>query len=1289
MNRVLRALRLLAHGLLLVAAKALRIVYVLLVTLLVLLAWLLFTTSGAQWLAERAMNEEPRLHLEVRDGSLLQGLDIQELRWTDTGVAVAVDQAALRWNLVCLLGLRVCLDRLHGEGVQVSVDTTAFGDGDGQPTDSGEERGGVIRLPVTLGFPDVLLENAALSIDGHQVNWQRLALGGSFRGRALTLDHVDWETVHVRMEPERAGAEPAPSPVAEERPDIAALLDPATRQPVELPRVDSPIDVHLMDFRLQDARFHWGGREEHLRLLRLSGALEDRRLTLGHLVLEHPQLRLRADGQVRLEGAYPLDLDLDLEARDLPGLGDLRLELQAWNAVADLELRMTASGPGELRVEGRLAALQPELSHALDIRWTGLRWPVLEEARFRSHRGRLELEGDLHGYALDLDVALSGEDIPDGQVSARGAGDYRGAELALFRIDALDGWLEAAGRVSWEEAIRWDAWVRMDGIDAVPLHPEAPDGIAGELRTRGELLGDVLDLDVEIERLQARIPREDLPLRLDGVVRHRPDRGWLLEGLRLDAGLGNIAVSGRVHETLELEAAFNLPDLAALLPDAAGAVSGTLRADGPLTAPDVDLDLEGERFSYGELARLGELSVQARVLALGERESRVQVELRGLEAPEAGVAADRLALSLEGTRSSHQLSALVQGAPVELDLLVRGRLSDEFAWAGELVRAALDGAGMAWELEEPMPVVYRPESRDAILGAHCWVYRTARLCAEEDITAGAVGGAAVSLAGYELDWLNPWLPPDLRVDGSIQANVNARWGDTPLPRVEGALRILDGHAEMTDPDDPEVVVALELDTLALDLALTEQRLDLLLELRSEGLGAADAEARVAVGGDGSLGALDGRVRLTGLNVGVVAPFFPELRRLEGEVNAEARVAGTLYEPMVQGELRLDSGLVEPLALPVTISEITVQVDVEGDRAEIAGGFRSGAGEASLSGQAQWQGGAWGLELGLRGNRLEAAYEDMIWLRVSPDLLLNVEPGAIRLSGSVNVPRGEITIQRLPEGTVGVSPDVVFVDEEVAAEIPLPEDLQTPAGWGVTTDVEVILGDRIAFSGFGLSGRITGALRVRQVDDGVLQANGELRIEDGGYRAYGQRLRIREGQFLFAGPIDAPEIYVEAVREITRSAPGVAQPTTVVAGLRIEGRPESPRLSLFSEPAMSDDDILSYIILGRPVGESGPEGGSMMAQAALALGIAGGGGYATAVAEGLGIEDFEIDTEGEGDETQFVVRGQLSSNLFVSYGVGVFQPGNEITLRYRLARSLYLQAVTGLESALDLLYSFEF
>lgn len=1290
MSAVLRALRFLAHGLMFAVTKSLRLLYVVLVTLLVVLAWLLLTTSGAQWLAQQATKEEPRLELEVRGGNLLQGLDVRAVAWRDSGIEVEVDAAEVRWNLMCLLALRVCLDQLHADGTRVRVQTDELGDDapEGEPTAA--EPAGEINLPITIAFPDVLLEQVRVEVDGHRIAWRHLALGGEFRGRSLTLDRVDWRGLVAHIERPEPDAEPEPvQETAQAWPDIAAQLDPANREAIELPPVDLPIDLDLNNFRLQDARVHVGELEERLDHLQLSASLKERELRVRHLELAHPQLHLQADGRVRLEDDYPLDLELALEARDLPEIGDVRLDLQAWNAVADLELALSVSGPGELQVEGRLAALRPELSHGLDIRWQGLRWPVLEPSQFRSDEGRLQLEGDLYGYTLDLAVALSGEEIPDGRITARGQGDFRGAELETLRVDALEGELETAGQVSWDGAIRWDAWLRMDGINAVPLHPEAPDGIAGELRTRGEIQEDRLELDLEIERLQARIPREDLPVLLEGMVRHRPDQGWLLEDLRLDAGLANLSVSGQVHEQLQLQARFELPDLGALLPDAAGRASGQLRIDGPMATPDIELDLEGADFAYGELARLAELAVTARVAALGESDSEVAVELRGIEAPEADVAAERLVLNLEGRRDAHRLDLALQGAPLELDLLIQGALAEDFSWTGELSRAALDGAGMAWELAAPASAAFRPDTMDVTLGAHCWMYRTARLCAEDTITAGAKGAASVTLAGYELDWLNPWLPEELRLSGAIEAAVDARWGETPLPQVDADLRIVDGRAEMTDPDDPELVVGLELDTLALQLGLDAQRLNLQLDLRSDGVGSADVRAEVAVGADGSLGDVDGRLSLNGLDVGVAAAFFPELRRLEGEVNAEARVAGSLTAPMVEGELRLESGLVEPLALPVTISDIGLQVDVSGNRAEITGGFRSGAGEAELAGHAQWSADTWELELGLQGDRLDAAYEDMVTLRVSPDLLLRVEPGDVRLTGTLTVPRGEIVIQRLPEGTVGVSSDVVFVDEEIAAEIPLPDDLTAPPGWAVSTDVEVVLGDRIEFSGFGLTGRITGALRVRQVDDGVLQANGELRIVDGGYRAYGQRLRIREGQFLFAGPIDAPEIYVEAVREVTRSAPGTAQTTTVVAGLRIEGRPEAPRVSLFSEPAMSDDDVLSYIILGRPIGESGPEGGNMVAQAALALGIAGGGGYATAFAESLGIEDFQIDTEGEGDETQFVVSGQLSSNLFISYGVGVFQPGNEVTLRYRLARNLYLQAVAGLESALDLLYSFEF
>ncbi len=46
-------------------------------------------------------------------------------------------------------------------------------------------------------------------------------------------------------------------------------------------------------------------------------------------------------------------------------------------------------------------------------------------------------------------------------------------------------------------------------------------------------------------------------------------------------------------------------------------------------------------------------------------------------------------------------------------------------------------------------------------------------------------------------------------------------------------------------------------------------------------------------------------------------------------------------------------------------------------------------------------------------------------------------------------------------------------------------------------------------------------------------------------------------------------------------------------------------------------------------------------------------------------------------------------LQVKYGVGIFDSIATLTLRYRLMPKLYLEAVSGVDRALDLLYQFEF
>jgi translocation and assembly module TamB len=147
---------------------------------------------------------------------------------------------------------------------------------------------------------------------------------------------------------------------------------------------------------------------------------------------------------------------------------------------------------------------------------------------------------------------------------------------------------------------------------------------------------------------------------------------------------------------------------------------------------------------------------------------------------------------------------------------------------------------------------------------------------------------------------------------------------------------------------------------------------------------------------------------------------------------------------------------------------------------------------------------------------------------------------------------------------------------------------------------------------------------------------------------------------------------------------------VTAGLNVRGSIKSPVVTLFSSPQQTEENTLSYIVLGKSIDtQSAGNEANILTQAALALGIKGGRGIATSIAEQLGIQDFQIDTIGGGGESQVQLSGRLSPNLFLSYGVGVLTPVNTLKLRYNLTESFYVETAQSVESALDFFYTFDF
>jgi translocation and assembly module TamB len=211
---------------------------------------------------------------------------------------------------------------------------------------------------------------------------------------------------------------------------------------------------------------------------------------------------------------------------------------------------------------------------------------------------------------------------------------------------------------------------------------------------------------------------------------------------------------------------------------------------------------------------------------------------------------------------------------------------------------------------------------------------------------------------------------------------------------------------------------------------------------------------------------------------------------------------------------------------------------------------------------------------------------------------------------------------------------------------------------------------VNLTGFGLQAQVDGQLDVRERPGTDTVGSGTVRVS-GKYKAYGQDLTIQEGELLYANtPLDNPRLRIEATRTVDE----------VVAGLRVRGSAQAPELTVFSDPPMGQANALSYIVAGKPLEDigSGEGEGDAVQAATRSLGAAAGGLLAKNVGRRLGADELSVKDDEMIGGAALTVGQYLSPRVYLSYGVGLFEPGEVVTLRYKINSDLSVQAQRGPE-----------
>jgi translocation and assembly module TamB len=956
----------------------------------------------------------------------------------------------------------------------------------------------------------------------------------------------------------------------------------------------------------------------------------------------------------------------------LPELGPATLTFAAAGDERALkldELQLTAANqPLVLNAKGDLEFAG--LRFNATGRWQSLVWPLAGPPQVESGKGDFSVQGTVKDYRFQLAADLQGPEIPRGRWTLSGQGSDQAVRAVKLKGETLEGVIEGDAEVAWAPAVKWQAKLSGVGLNPGAKWPDVPGKLNLRLNSDGQLEGTTLRANLLLEELAGTLSGQAVRGNADVAIQ---DRNLTIRTLKLNAGDARLEADGVLAQRWDLRWKLDAPQLQSLLPGLSGTVASAGKLAGARDRPEVAATFTVGNLSYGD-SRIQQARGEAKVDAGGASRSQLKISGEGLIL--GGRNWKTFTLEGSGTPAAHDFKAELAGDPGRFTLALAGNLRiPELAWQGRIAQLGMkDTVAGAWNLDQPAPL--RASAREASLDTACLSSTPTRLCLQGrwEQTRGFSGRA--QLNNLTPERFKSFMPQGVTLTTSVsgEASVNGKTarelqGKLDLTIAPGSLRL--------DADGRPLRFTLNGGSLRLDTNGRTASGQARLDLAQTGQLQASLQAQDPFGAARLNGKLDAAIT----DLSVVSAFVPQLQNVSGQLRADVTAAGALPKLVLRGEIRLENaGAAVPEAgIKLQNLQFTAASKGQGPL-QLSGSVRSGSGELQLSGEADPLKPQ--LNLTVQGQGFQALDTANLQIQISPDLKLNIVQRQVRIDGEVTIPRAFLRPGGERPGAVSASDDVIIVGGP-NGEAPPPK----PKGFDIHARVRVILGDDVRVETAAFKGKLKGNLLVEETPQLAPRGSGTIEVAAGNYRIYGEEIQIQRGQLLFSSsPLDNPGLDLRVVRQSSDS-PFTGTPVT--AGAQIGGTLKNPRLSLFSTPKMPNSSILSYLVLGR-----GPQGGGsggesvLLYKAASALGF-GGGALTKSLSDAFGLDSLEFGSGTGSKETSLMLGKYLSPDLYVGYGVGLFDAVNTFNVKYRLGKRLMFESNSSISgTGADLIYTVE-
>jgi translocation and assembly module TamB len=898
----------------------------------------------------------------------------------------------------------------------------------------------------------------------------------------------------------------------------------------------------------------------------------------------------------------------------------------------------------------------------LDLRgqWRTFRWPLTDKAApVRSSNGDYTLSG-LRPYAITASGGLQVLSEPPMQFRAAGRLAHDGLDIPAGTLEAFGGQAELHAALSWSPQVRWSAAGEMRGLSIPTLRPSISGHLNFSFTASGQNFGKDRTLQAGFTDISGMVRGQSAGghagIALDGDE-------WLLQHVRVQLGATHIEADGRIGTQPDLRFAVDIADLALLQNGA----HGRLKADGHLRAdahnPMLLARLSGSGLSYGRVS-VHDVDGHIDFDPSGSGHANVNVQVDQLRVANREI--ERGTFSTSGTAQAHRFNMQVSAAPLVVRAVGTGSFA-EGTWRAQLDEfTASDDADMHLTLAAPSALVAALDGNELRLERMCLHDVVAAFCATvervQDHSQFSLSAARVPLRA-----LTAGVAGETTYEGqvSLEARGEALPDQPWTGTVTGALadavvhhHLSGGRLESFSLGNGNVQAALDAAGLAASVILDAGT-------------AGNIAGHLAAHGEGTINGawpMAGELHLQTQSLGFIDSYVAEVDRVSGQLDANLKLAGTLRAPVFNGELKVSHAEVDAYQINMALRDLNLDARLAGTQLQIHGDAKAGAdGHGQVSGVIDWRNSLPYGQLHLTGENLRVVNIPEARVQVSPDVYMKLNGHRIDVTGTVALPYARLLRPDTLTNAARTSGDEVIVssDQGTAGE-----------SFHVFSDVTLRLGERVTIDTLGLVGRLSGSLRTVADDSGFNRGTGELQVEEGKYTAYGRKLDIERGRLQFKdGPLNDPIIDLRAVKAFP----------DITAGVNVRGTLRQPRLTFFSDPPVTQSQIVSLLIAGGSLDSvqntsSDSAGKKLLLQQGSAMLLQQFGSK-------VGLEDVSVES-GLNNDTSLVLGRYLSPRLYVSYGVGLVESINTIKARYTIGDHWAIRTEAGTNQSADLVYTIE-